>query len=166
MLHNHYSVPQQQRACGLNVSVTVALGSIGITWQFCFRYREVPWLSIQELPTVIQMAWLKGTCIHCWICSWTGVTAGSAAGLESLLDLLLDWNHCWICSWTGIIAAICPLRQMLSVSHPNPLFLGWSSQPTPFAAGVGCSKQLTAASVFGYLPLASGHSLVHRSWRL
>ena len=94
MLHNHCSVPQQQRACGLNVSVTVALELIGITWQFCFRYREVPWLSIQELPTVIQMAWLKGTCIHCWICSWTGVTAGSAAGLESVLDLLLDWNHC------------------------------------------------------------------------
>lgn len=137
MFHNHYTVPQKQSACGLNIAVTVALGSIGITWQFCFRYREVPWLSIQELPTAIQMAWLQGTRIHCWICSWIGITA-----------------------------AICPLRQMLLVSHPNPLFLGWSSQPTAFTAGVGCWKQLTAASVSGYLPLARGHSFVHRSRRL
>lgn len=66
-------------------------------------------------------------------------------------------------SGLGITTAICPLRQMLLVSHTDPLFLGWSSHPTPFAAGVGCSKQLTAASFFGHLPLASGRALTHRS---
>lgn len=69
---------QKQWACGLNISVILVCGSIGITWQFYFHYRDIPWLSIQELPTAIQMAWLRGTCIPCWICSWMMVWA---------------WNH-------------------------------------------------------------------------